>query len=694
MNRNMHIRGLLACVALVTAIDAEAQTPVYPANFVTRLYTEGLGRAADTTSPAPGVDAFAGIRFWSREWQPGRCDKAFLKEIAAYILDPYNPGSEFNQRWGAHVPENTTYGVAAMYRALLAREPDQGGLDYWSNRIANQGYPWWAFRDGLIDSAEFQLGNYCAPADQIQNAGYVGFGQRMFHGDIPVAAPAPVPPVRLISAATVANFAAAGRVVSPTATYTSTQVQCMIDAAAAGDAPPTVALAPASLIAMDTQIVLHGGVMLTTSAGPSGWQYLQLARFVRTRGWLADAAACPRPGGGYYNRPPRSVKARNAQNQPIAYVDSMFDIRPGATIPDGRVRPNRLERVWVDGGRGSAMPIDPYYGAASNVSLFGAGAVLRDARVDNSPAATTVYSGGQVNSSEFPDCPLSPPLYTTNDAGPLQGSTYSQEISYLLITAYSSRFGLDGKGGGTQVWTDGIQVPCENALVAHNQVVDATDGGIIVFGTYQHKQQRSHVDFNAVLNAGNFAGWGIGWDPGWTRNGHPLEDASWRLTWNFNGARFSSNWIEALEHRSLAFFPLAAGAGMLWKIPRTNGEVPPYNDNQMLFVFGGGVGASSQWPKVQDNVVRGSGKVSISIHGMRDVLFSGNQVGAATRSPFVLNAGNSCPAPPPTPVVVCADDSNVCATPLAVSAASQVLAMGVFNSPGAGVAFDACLGRP
>jgi hypothetical protein len=42
------------------------------------------------------------------------------------------------------------------------------------------------------------------------------------------------------------------------------------------------------------------------------------------------------------------------------------------------------------------------------------------------------------------------------------------------VTAYSSIH-------ANQQWTDGLSIGCENSLVAGNQVVDATDVGIVIF---------------------------------------------------------------------------------------------------------------------------------------------------------------------------------------------------------------------
>ena len=48
------------------------------------------------------------------------------------------------------------------------------------------------------------------------------------------------------------------------------------------------------------------------------------------------------------------------------------------------------------------------------------------------------------------------------------------------ITVKSSTFGPAGTADGR--WADGISLACEDADVIENRIVDATDGGIVIFG--------------------------------------------------------------------------------------------------------------------------------------------------------------------------------------------------------------------
>jgi hypothetical protein len=80
-------------------------------------------------------------------------------------------------------------------------------------------------------------------------------------------------------------------------------------------------------------------------------------------------------------------------------------------------------------------------------------------------------------------------------------------VSGNLITAYSSDHYL------TSDWTDGISDNCEGAMISDNQVVDATDVGIVVYRNTPASAQHSVVTGNYLLSAGNSMYGGMGFDP-------------------------------------------------------------------------------------------------------------------------------------------------------------------------------------
>ena len=173
----------------------------------------------------------------------------------------------------------------------------------------------------------------------------------------------------------------------------------------------------------------------------------------------------------------------------------------------------KLSYVWVDGQMG-----DParYLQGAPNVRvLSGTNSAVTYSRLGNSAGNTalSVKGGGDPlpGSGTFINC-------VTNN------------YSYNFVEAYSS----DHFNGH---WSDGLSIGCENSTVVGNQVVDASDVGIITFGE-QGKTQNSLVSGNTVVNAGNGAYGSLGIDPWQNPAG---GDAGGTASRDFTGSVMESN---------------------------------------------------------------------------------------------------------------------------------------------------------
>jgi hypothetical protein len=169
-----------------------------------------------------------------------------------------------------------------------------------------------------------------------------------------------------------------------------------------------------------------------------------------------------------------------------------------------------LRSVWVDGQRGKTSG---YVHDAINIEIYGGnGAAVEDDFIDNSLGWSNVHSYGAV------------------DGRPCAGNVVANNV----ITAYPSLH----YGGN---YTDGLSIGCENTLVQGNQVVDATDVGIVVF-TAAPAVQKSKVVGNTVVSAGNSAFGALGFDPlyGPKYPEHP----------DFSGASISDNslWSSPTTH--------------------------------------------------------------------------------------------------------------------------------------------------
>jgi hypothetical protein len=153
-----------------------------------------------------------------------------------------------------------------------------------------------------------------------------------------------------------------------------------------------------------------------------------------------------------------------------------------ANFPDAMVRMlpgSQLKSVWVDGGRSFLG----FSFESVNVQIWGGtGTTVTNSRMGNTAGGTNLKALG---SGEGHPCG-------------------SNTISRNLIDAYtSSHF--------NQLWADGLTIACENTLAELNEIVDASDVAIVVFGAHP-AVQRSIVRSNTILNVGNSSYGGLGYD--------------------------------------------------------------------------------------------------------------------------------------------------------------------------------------
>lgn len=176
------------------------------------------------------------------------------------------------------------------------------------------------------------------------------------------------------------------------------------------------------------------------------------------------------------------------------FAQAMVRINAADTNGAGAVR-----NLWIDGARrqssGFILP-------AINVEIFGgASALVHENFMGNSRGWSNVHSFGAL------------------DGRPCASNTVTSNV----ITAYSS-------GHFNQTWADGLSLGCENTVARYNEIIDATDVGIVLF-TAHPAVQRSTVEYNTVINAGNSAFGGLAFDPLSGRSGDP----------DFSGASLSNN---------------------------------------------------------------------------------------------------------------------------------------------------------
>jgi hypothetical protein len=145
-----------------------------------------------------------------------------------------------------------------------------------------------------------------------------------------------------------------------------------------------------------------------------------------------------------------------------------------------RLLPNsKLKSVWIDGQRNmlgfSFEDVD--------VQVWGGtGTEVSSCRIGNTSGGTILKTLG------------------TGDGHPCGSNT----IINNLIDGYTSDH-------YNALWSDGLTISCENTLVENNEIVDATDVAIVIFGSVL-TPQRSIAQNNRILNVGNSAYGGLVYD--------------------------------------------------------------------------------------------------------------------------------------------------------------------------------------
>jgi hypothetical protein len=168
-----------------------------------------------------------------------------------------------------------------------------------------------------------------------------------------------------------------------------------------------------------------------------------------------------------------AVMARLVRDAPFANAMVQINI-------DSHDSSGALTNVWVDGQRTQASA---FVTNATNIEIFGGTAATVDSNfISNTLGWSSLHSFGTLN-----DQPCSSNTITNN-----------------VITVYPSLH-TDSE------WADGISIGCENSVVENNQVIDATDAGIVVYTAYP-ATQKSVVTGNTVVSAGNSAYAGLGFD--------------------------------------------------------------------------------------------------------------------------------------------------------------------------------------
>jgi len=332
---------------------------------------------------------------------------------------------------------------------------------------------------------------------------------------------------------------------------TGEQLQQLLNRAAPGQ---TVWLERSAVVRVSSELIIPPGVTLETVGAPRPAEYAAMARLVRT----------------------------SAYGHPVVGVSS------GAT----------LTNVWVDGQR-SNQNVGQDHDSIDVEVLGGSGTAVRADRIDNtagwsnllvdqtspdgSPCQNVAIQDNLIDgySTKFHWYETTGVIDGRVDTGTVMGQVKNFETGQYSV---SSTFGF----------ADGISNQCGDSQIAHNQIVDATDVSIVLFGGAGWTQ-RSVAQDNTIVNAGN-SGWAaVTLDPLYPNTVHA----------DFAGATVQSNLIWTSPN---AFLLLIAGVG----------TKPWFGDNNAY-----GYGTASFLDNTSGSV-RDNTQMAIAVSRMSGAVVQGN----------------------------------------------------------------------
>jgi len=216
-------------------LNVNASISAGTAQYTAKLYTEVLGRIPDQGG-------------WNNSmtfWQSSACNKTKLKEQGMAVFNSY----EFNA-----LNLDNSAKVLILYRAIMLREPDQNGYNYYLSLLNNNGANASQIASSFYESGEFaqRISSIC------QNSG------RGWVASSPLNLADPNSP-----------YFSGG---------TGEELQVLLNNAAQGS---TVFLAKKAVIRVHQPIVVPSGVTLTTFGLPSTQYYTSMARIVRNSKYFA-----------------------------------------------------------------------------------------------------------------------------------------------------------------------------------------------------------------------------------------------------------------------------------------------------------------------------------------------------------------------------------------------------------------------
>ncbi len=452
-----------------------------PSQFISKLYSEILGRAPD---PAGWVS-------WHNYFITYGCNLATLTSCA----QSFYASSEF-----ANLHYTTPEIVFTMYRSLLCREPDQSGYTFYCSYLGAS--PSAALVNTTISSF-MSNGAAAGPFAGGFSLDSV-FNGRSYNGDPVGHLPILINP---------ASFnAPSGEV--PYRGNSCVDLQNVLN----GLTPPAVVdICPRMVFMVTHMLTVPSGITLktysdgTTAGTITRNHYARLARFVRD---------------------PSNTEA----NQGVIHLN--YGAKLVHVFVDGGANWGTLPPIYDQYG-------NPYrLGNNVEMGMGGTfvGTTMNECRLsDGQPSQLLSILPTISQSDENPDHNTYPRLPNDNQYNKFNTIV----VTNNLLTNYERSYYAPPYPNLLYVdnWADGITCRTSKCTITGNHIIDPTDIGIVLFPTLDVTDaQNTTVSNNTIVNAGNSARAALSIDA-WRGLVTQRNPALQPVSENFSGATFSNNTI-------------------------------------------------------------------------------------------------------------------------------------------------------
>jgi Domain of unknown function (DUF4214) len=399
----------------------------------------------------------AGWGFQEGKVYGSNCTLANLKDQGVWFFTT----TEFQNRAYTNAQK-----IVALYRAILNRDPDQAGFNGWLAAL-NSGTPLTTIAGYFYDSTEFGhlLSRICGGMPY-----YWGNGDATFEMNANSTN----------AYGHVADGRFAGGTASALQTALNTARPCgMSPGSPCPDPCPsrgTVWLDRGAVITADATIEVPSCVTLDTYAVTNRKTYLQMGRIIRTTNFVG----------------------------PVIQLDTN----------------STMNHVWIDGNRNqfeqSAQNLNPaaldYTASYSNTGTC-SGATSGSSYPDDTTRNCMKNVAVVGDKVTVHSCRIQDPLGSTNLKVENGGQT--ETITNNLLLGYATSH-YKGEISHTGLWADGISFDGTSSTISTNDIVDATDVGVVLFGNKALPDvgdTNTVVDSNNIMNAGNSASAAADFDP-------------------------------------------------------------------------------------------------------------------------------------------------------------------------------------